>query len=70
VLAGINAALLELACRDGELSAVAANAELALRGLLSDSDSRPRLPLRRLLRDGLIANVQEAVGRWFIRCPG
>jgi hypothetical protein len=70
-LAAINAALRVMACRDGEVSAVAANAELAGRGLLPDSDRRPGLPLRRLLRDGLIENaVQESNGRWFIRCRG
>ena len=69
-IAEINRTLLEIVCSDGEVSAVEANAELARRGLLLDSETRRGLPLRRLLRAGLIENaVQEPNGRWFIRCP-
>jgi len=50
------------------LSAVDAARALGRAGLLPDSESRPGLPLRKLLRNGRIRGAaQEANGRWFIR---
>lgn len=49
------------------VSAVDAARWLDRAGLLKDSESRPGLPLRRLLRDGMIIGAhQQANNRWFI----
>lgn len=48
------------------LSAPQANKLLAKKGLLPDSDNRPGLPLRNLLRDGLIPHAYQVGGRWRI----
>jgi hypothetical protein len=56
--------------RQDQVRAVEAARWLDDAGLLSDSPSRPGLPLRNLLRDGvIIAGVQRPptkYGRWFI----
>ncbi len=50
-----------------KVSAVEAADWLDRAGLLENSESRPGLPLRRLLRDGLIVGShQQANKRWFI----
>jgi hypothetical protein len=53
-----------------EVRAVEAAAWLDTAGLLGDSGSRPGLPLRNMLREGLIDGSQQrpsqAYGRWFI----
>jgi hypothetical protein len=53
-----------------EVPAVAAARWLATDGLLADSDSRPGLPLRKLLRGGEVEGTEQRparpYGRWFI----
>ena len=53
-----------------EVTAVEAARWLSSAGLLADSDSRPGLPLRNLLRAGLITSAEQRppqrYGRWFI----
>jgi len=49
------------------VSAVDAAKWLDRAGLLADSETRPGLPLRNYLRDGLIVGShQQANNRWFI----
>jgi hypothetical protein len=70
-LRAINEALQMISCNEPErrASAVAAARELDRLGLLRDSQSRPGLPLRNLLREGKVANAYQEGGRWwFIRC--
>ena len=53
-----------------ELDAVTAGAILDKAGVLRDSQQRPGLPLRKLLRDGLIPGAYQIparpYGRWHI----
>jgi len=50
-----------------KVSAVDAAKWLDRAGLLADSQSRPGLPLRKMLRQGLIENShQQANNRWFV----
>ena len=55
----------------GEASAVESARWLDKAGLLNDSGSRPGLPLRNLLRAGLISGAEQRPlgrhGRWFVR---
>lgn len=57
-----------------EVSAVEAARWLDEGGLLRDSQSRPGLPLRNLLRAGAIENADQRpprrYGKWFIVRPG
>jgi len=66
-LVRINAALQRLASTepDGTIRAVPAARELDRLGLLKDSDQRPGLPLRKLLRAGRIENAYQENGRWW-----
>jgi hypothetical protein len=56
--------------RLSEVPAVEAARWLATIGLLADSESRPGLPLRRLLRGGEVIGAEQRParpnGRWFI----
>ena len=71
-LARINAALQEHARAQSwrTITAVEGGRHLDRLGLLSDSASRPGLPLRELLRAGLIQGAsQDGSRRWHIRAP-
>lgn len=55
----------------GSVTAIEAAQWLDQAGILFDSSSRPGLPLRNLLRDGVIEGQrQEPNGRWFIHLSG
>ncbi len=67
----INTALQQMACAtpEREVTAVHAARELDRLGMLRDSESRPGLPLRNLLRAGEIRSAHQVNGRWwFISC--
>lgn len=55
-----------------EITAVQANEILDRAGILKDSQLRPGLPLRNILRDNLIPNAEYRIkpgntrGKWFI----
>jgi hypothetical protein len=70
-LTQINRALQEIACSDPsrEIRAVDAARRLHVIGLLRDSQGRPVLPLRKLIRAGKIAHARQQAERWwFIDC--
>lgn len=66
----VNAFLQERLSRRGAVTAIEAARWLDAAGVLADSPLRPGLPLRNLLRAGVITGAEQRptgpYGRWFI----